>query len=81
MKDAESLLEESLSFEPIGKTKTFTWFTTPIGIAAWQPSMLAPSNKVFDLAILEGQEIALDLSKEEKELFSLKNGFIFLFYS
>jgi len=74
------LIIDSLKNEPIGETNHFTWFVTDIGIAA-----LFRGEKNFETYSLnveiEANEIALDITKEEKEYLKIKERQLFLFYS
>ena len=75
------LLEDSLTHPPIAQTKSFTWLVTPMGIAALCRSNQTTKAPPFDDAIKEGIEVALDLSREEKEYHQTEQGLILLFYS
>ena len=75
------LLKDSLSQDPIGQTENFIWLVTPIGIAALCKCTEAAKVPPFDDAIKEGTEVALDLSREEKEFHQTEKGLILLFYS
>ena len=74
------LIIDSLKEEPIGETDHFIWFITDIGIVA-----LFKRRVNFDTyslnAEIEANKIALDISKEEKEFFKIKERQLFLFYS
>ena len=74
------LIIDSLKDEPIGETNHFTWFVTNIGIAA-----LFKGEEKFEIYSLnveiEANEIALDITKEEKEYLKIKDRQLFLFYS
>ena len=76
-----NLLTDSLSQPPIGQTKNFIWLATPIGIAALcktnDPKVFPP----FEIAIKEGLEVSIDLSREEKEFHQTERGLVLLFYS
>ena len=75
-----NLIIDSLKDEPIGETYHFTWFVTDIGIAA-----LFKGEEKFEIYSLnveiEANEIALDITKEEKEYIKIKERQLFLFYS
>ncbi len=75
-----NLIIESLKDEPIGETYHFTWFVTDIGIVA-----LFRGDEKFETYSLnveiEANEIALDITKEEKEYLKIKEKQLFLFYS
>ena len=74
------LIIDSLNVVPIGETNHFTWFVTNIGIAALfkgEENFEAYSSNVE----IEANEIALDITKEEKEYLKIKKRQLFLFYS
>ena len=74
------LIIDSLKDEPIGETDHFIWFITDIGIVALfrrEENFETYSNNVE----IEANKIALDITKEEKEYFTIKNRQLFLFYS
>ena len=75
------LLKRSLDNPPIAETKNFTWLVTPIGIAALCKPTESSKKPPFEDAIKEGIEVALDLSREEKEFHQTEKGLILLFYS
>ena len=74
------LIIDSLKEEPIGETYHFIWFITDIGIVA-----LFKRKENFDTyssnVEIEANKIALDITKEEKEYFKIKERQFFLFYS
>ena len=74
------LIIDSLKEEPIGETDHFIWFITDIGIVA-----LFKSKENFETyssnVEIEANKIALDITKEEKEYFKIKDRQLFLFYS
>ena len=74
------LIIDSLKEEPIGETDHFIWFITDIGIVA-----LFKRKENFDTyssnVEIEANKIALDITKEEKEYFKIKERQLFLFYS
>ena len=74
------LIIDSLKDEPIGETDHFIWFITDIGIVA-----LFKKDENFETYSLnveiEANKIALDITKEEKEYFKIKERKLFLFYS
>ena len=80
MDSASDLIIDSLKEEPIGETDHFIWFITDIGIVA-----LFKKNENFETyssnVEIEANKIALDISKEEKEYFKIKERQLFLFYS
>ena len=66
---------------PIGQTKHLIWLLTPVGIAALPKSSVSTELPPYDEAIKEGLEIALDLSREEREFHQTEKGLVLLFYS
>ena len=78
--DYSSLLEEALNQLPIGETANFTWSATPLGIAAIYKG-IPPSKPPFDQAIKEGEELAMNLSREEREFHHTQKGLALIFYS
>ena len=74
------LIIDSLKDEPIGETYHFIWFITDIGIVALfkrEENFETYSSNVE----IEANKIALDITKEEKEYFKIKDIKLFLFYS
>ena len=78
--NSTTLLEEALNQPPIGETANFAWNATPIGIAAIYKG-ISPSKPPYDQAIKEGEELSMDLSREEKEFYLTKKGLALIFYS
>ena len=78
--NASTLLEEALNQPPIGETANFAWNATPLGIAAIYKG-ISPSKPPYDQAIKEGEELSMDLSREEKEFHLTKKGLALIFYS
>ena len=79
MDSAEILIiKSSIKNQPIGETANFIWFISDIGIIA-----LFKNNKnISELKILrEALDMALDLSKEEKETHIIEGKKTILFYS
>ena len=80
MDSASDLIIDSLKEEPLGETDHFIWFITDIGIVA-----LFKRDENFETYIskveIEANKIALDITKEEKEYFKIKERQLFLFYS
>ena len=75
-----NLIIDSLKDEPIGETDHFIWFITDIGIIALfkrEDNYETYNSKVE----LEANKISLDITKEEKEYFKIKERQLFLFYS
>ena len=74
------LIIESFKEDPIGETDHFIWFITDIGIVA-----LFKKEEKFETyssnVEIEANKIALDITKEEKEYFKIKDRQLFLFYS
>ncbi len=81
MGNISNLLKEFLSQPPIAQTKSFTWLATPIGIAALCKTKYSEKNPPFEIAIEEGIEVSIDLSREEKEFHQTEQGTVLLFYS
>ena len=80
MDSASDLIIESLKEEPIGETDFFIWFITDIGIVALfkrEENFEAYSASVE----IEANNIALDITKEEREYLKIKERQVFLFYS
>ena len=78
MNSSEFIIKNSIEDQPIGETENFIWFICDIGIfAVFKSNKNIPENKILSEALL----IALDLSKEEKELYSIEGKKIILFYS
>ncbi len=77
---SSTLLEESLNQPPIGETTNFAWNATPLGITAIYKGN-PPSKPPYELAIKEGAELAMDLSREEKEFYLTPKGLALIFYS
>ena len=74
------LIIDSLKEEPIGETDHFIWFITDIGIAALfkrEENFETYSSNVE----IEANNIALDITKEEKEYLKINERQLFLFYS
>ena len=80
MDSTNDLIIDSLKEEPIGETDNFTWFITDIGIVA-----LFKREENFEtyssIVEIEANKIALDITKEEREYFKIKDRQLFLFYS
>ena len=77
---SSNLLEESLNQPPIGETANFAWNATPLGIAAIYKG-IPPSKPPYEEAIKEGEELSMDLSREEKEFHLTQKGLALIFYS
>ena len=78
--NSSNLLEEALNQPPIGETENFAWNATPLGITAIYKG-LATSKPPYEQAIKEGEELAMDLSREEKEFYLTQKGLTLVFYS
>ena len=78
MDSSEFIIKNSIEDQPIGETENFIWFICDIGIfAIFKKNINIPENKILSEALF----IALDLSKEEKEIYSIAGKKIILFYS
>ena len=80
MDSASDLIIDSLKDEPIGETDHFIWYITDIGIIALfqrKESFETYSSNVE----IEANQIGLDITKEEKDYFKIKEKQLFLFYS
>ena len=78
--NASNLLEEALNQPPIGETANFAWNATTIGIAAIYKG-ISPPKPPYEQAIKEGEELSMDLSREEKEFHLTDKGLALIFYS
>ena len=80
MDSTSDLIIDSLKEEPIGETDHFIWFITDIGIVA-----LFKRKEKFETyssnVEIEANNIALDITKEEKDYLKIKEIRLFLFYS
>ena len=79
MNPSHFLISKSLKDIPLGESDNFIWYITQIGIAALLKENCRDISK-FD-PISEASMIALDLSKEEKEIYFIEGEKIILFYS
>ncbi len=78
MDASELIIKNSIKNKPIGETKNFIWFICDIGIfAIFKTNKNIPEIKILNEAL----SLALDLSKEEKEFYSIEGKKIILFYS
>ena len=80
MDSTSDLIIDSLKEEPIGETNHFIWYITDIGIV----SLFKRKQSIETLSSnveIEANEIALDITKEEKEYLNIKGKELFLFYS
>ena len=74
-------LDICLEETPIGETNSFIWFATPFGIAALCRFQYQTSTPPYERAIEEGIDVALDLSREEREFCKIEKGLVLVFYS
>ena len=81
MQETINLLQDSLAQPPIGQTKSFIWLATPVGIAALCKTQDSTTKPPFEKAVKEGVEVAMDLSREEREFHQTEKGLLLLFYS
>lgn len=75
------LLEDALDEPSIGLTNCFSWHATPVGIAALWLAGKAPAQPPFEVALREGLQVGLDLSREEREFHQIPKGLVLLFHS
>ena len=78
--NTSNLLEDALNQPPIGETANFAWNATPIGIAAIYKGN-SHTKPPYEQAIKEGEELSMDLSREEKEFHLTQKGLALIFYS
>ena len=78
--NSSNLLEEALNQPLIGETSNFSWNATPLGIAAIYKG-ISTSKPPYEQAIKEGEELSMDLSREEKEFYQTQKGLTIIFYS
>ena len=78
--NTSNLLEEALNQPPIAETANFAWNATPLGIAAIYKG-ISPSKPPYEQAIKEGEELSMDLSREEREFHLTQKGLALIFYS
>ena len=78
MDASQLIIKSSINDKPIGETDNFIWFICDIGIfALFKRNKVIPELKI----VTEALGIALDLSKEEREYYSIEGQKIILFYS
>ena len=78
MEVSELIIKNSIKNQPIGETNNLIWFICDIGIfALFKRNKVIPELKI----VTEALGIALDLSKEEREYYSIEGKKIILFYS
>jgi hypothetical protein len=75
------LLEDAMKEPSIGSTARFRWHATPVGIAALWSDKEAPASPPYEMALKEGLEVGLDLSREEREFHQIQSGLVLLFHS
>ena len=75
------LLDDALQEPTIGTTACFSWHATPVGIAALWCAGAPPAVPPYEMALKEGLEVGLDLSREEREFHQVKSGLVLLFHS
>ena len=80
MDSTSGLIIDSLKEAPIGETDHFIWFITDIGIAALFKREHNYESYISNVEI-EANKIGLDITKEEKDFFRIKEKQLFLFYS
>ena len=80
MNSTEEFLLDSFKGTPIGNTDHFTWFITDIGVVALFKE--AENYEIYNSNVAkEANNIALDITKEEKEYIQINDKKLFLFYS
>ena len=80
MNSTEEFLLDCFQEKPIGNTDHFTWFITDIGVVALFKE--AENDEIYNSNVeIEANNIALDISKEEKEYLQINDKRLFLFYS
>ncbi len=80
MNSTEEFLLDSFKENPIGNTDHFTWFITDIGVVALFKE--AENDEIYNSNVeIEANNIALDITKEEKEYIQINDKKLFLFYS
>ena len=80
MNPIHDVVIDSLKESPIGETKHFVWFITDIGIVALFKNF-ENHERYNSIVEAEANEIALDITKEEKNYYEIKEKKLFLFYS
>ncbi len=80
MNSTEEFLLDFFKEEPIGNTDHFTWFITDIGVVALFKE--AENYEIYNSNVeKEANNIALDITKEEKDYIQINDKKLFLFYS
>jgi hypothetical protein len=77
----KELLEDALKEPSIGSTARFRWHATSVGIAALWSDKEVPPSPPYEMALKEGLEVGLDLSREEREFHQIESGLVLLFHS
>jgi hypothetical protein len=77
----QELLEDELKEPAIGSTARFRWHATSVGIAALWSDKESPPSPPYEIALKEGLEVGLDLSREERESHQIESGLVLLFHS
>jgi len=77
----QELLEDELKEPAIGSTARFRWHATSVGIAALWSDKVSPPSPPYEMALKEGLEVGLDLSREEREVHQIESGLVLLFHS
>ena len=78
--NSSTLLEEALNQPILGETDNFIWNATPLGIAAIFKGN-STSTPPYEQAIKEGEELSMDLSREDREFYITQKGLALIFYS
>ena len=80
MNSTEEFLIDSFKENPIGNIDHFIWFITDIGVVALFKE--AENYEIYNSNVeKEANNIALDITKEEKEYIQINDKKLFLFYS
>ena len=80
MNSTEEFLLDSFKEKPIGNTDHFTWFITDIGVVALFKE--GENDEIYNKNVeIEANNMALDITKEEKEYLKINDKRLFLFYS
>ncbi len=73
------ILEETLTEKAFMATMQFQWYITPVGIAALWTGNGSPKKPPYKEAIEEGLQVGLDLSRESKQFYQIKQGLVIVF--
>ncbi len=80
MNSTEEFLLDFFKEKPIGNTEHFTWFITDIVVVALFKE--GENYEIYNSNVeIEANNIALDITKEEKEYLQINDKKLFLFYS